>query len=100
MDGHVVFRPALKLLAALAGIGGVLALMVGVLSALSMDVPLLSGQPKHDAIISTFILAPVLQLVCVAFAAKHESARPAVSDGLYLAVIVIFIAFAATLTLA
>jgi hypothetical protein len=100
MDGHAVFRRALKLLAALAALGGVLALMIGVLSAMSMDVPLLSGQPKHDAIISTLILTPVLQLVCVALAAKHESARPAVSDRLYVAVIVIFIALVAMLALA
>jgi hypothetical protein len=100
MDGHALFRPALKLLAAMAALGGVLALTIGVLSAMVMDVPLLSGQPKHTAIISTFILAPVLQLVCVAFAAKYESTRPAVSNRLYVSVIVIFIALAATLALA
>lgn len=100
MDDRPAFRSGLRLVAALASLGGVLTLMVGVLSAMSMGTPPLNRQPKHDTIILAVVLVPVLQLTCVAVASKHESTRPSLSDRLYAAVIIIFTALVALLAIA
>lgn len=88
-----------KAVAAIACIIGVLLLLLGIVSSLSLAVPIFTGEAGHDALVLVFICVPLVQIALVIRGSWREESNPVTASKLYALTLVPLALLAAIIAL-